>query len=121
MTGGFDRDEVRQDAQQGSMPKSSGQAGGGPSEADMAAPGGGSGSGGYGNDQNARNHQGQQQAGSGAGGAQSRGERFDELQGGGRGADSISLDQERDGISDELLEDPRDHQDRGESDSEAQV
>jgi hypothetical protein len=58
----------------------------------MATPGGSSGSGGYGNAQNQANHQGQQAGSSGHDMHQSRGERFDEEQGGGRSYDSISGD-----------------------------
>jgi hypothetical protein len=69
------------------------QAGGGPTQSDMAAPGGSSGTGGYGKDQQSANHQGQQVAGGGGHDMnQSRGERFDEEQGGGRGAGSVSDD-----------------------------
>ena len=68
------------------------QLGGGPDQSDMAAPGGSSGTGGYGNAQNQQNHQGQQTGASGHDRGQSRGERFDEEQGGGRSADSISGD-----------------------------
>jgi hypothetical protein len=68
------------------------QLGGGPGPSDMAAPGGSSGSGGYGNAQNQANHQGQQTPQTGRDERQSRGERFDEEQGGGRGPDSISDD-----------------------------
>lgn len=47
---------------------------------------------------------------------QSRGERYDELQGGGRDSDSVSFDQARDG--DDLEADQRAHQDRGQSEAE---
>ncbi len=67
--------------------------GGGPVESDMASPGGSSGSGGYGNAQNQANHQGQETRPSGHDMHQSRGELFDEQQGGGRSADSISDDE----------------------------
>jgi hypothetical protein len=59
----------------------------------MASPGGSSGSGGYGNAQNQANHQGQETRPSGHDMHQSRGELFDEQQGGGRSADSISDDE----------------------------
>jgi hypothetical protein len=67
-------------------------AGGGATDADLDSAGGSSGTGGYGKAQNQENHQGQQgQASYGnSGDPQSRGERFDEMQGGGRGADSVS-------------------------------
>ena len=45
-------------------------------------------------------------------GGQSRGERFDEAQGGGRGPESVSLD------DDEIARDQQAHQDRGQSDAE---
>lgn len=114
------------------------QMGGGPSQSDMGSPGGSSGGGGYGNAQNQSNHQGQQQGqgaqtGYGSGqdvghdATQSRGEAFDEQQGGGRSADSISGDgtdgdggsfdpeenAELDAQADELLQDQQQHQDRG--------
>ena len=67
--------------------------GGGAGEADFDQAGGSSGTGGYGNAQNQQNHQGQGQSGAGARDPnQSRGERFDELQGGGRGPGSIADD-----------------------------
>src|SRR4051812_5453697 len=81
-----------------------GQAGGGPGPSDVSNAGGSSGTGGYGRSQNVANHQGQQaqpgQAGlaggrptaSDAAPGQSRGERYDEEQGGGRGPESVSLD-----------------------------
>jgi hypothetical protein len=68
------------------------QVGGGPDQSDMGAPGGSSGTGGYGNAQNQQNHQGQERAAQGHDLNQSRGERYDEEQGGGRSADSISSD-----------------------------
>lgn len=80
------------------------------------------GSPGYGKDQNAQNHQGQSDGGR-AGApdpAQSRGERFDEAAGGGRGADSVSFDRERDGF-DEFGEDQKQHQDRGQTEAEEKV
>ena len=43
---------------------------------------------------------------------QSRGERYDEEQGGGRGPDSVSLD------DDEIAADQQAHQDRGQSEAE---
>src|SRR3954470_22947684 len=79
--------------------QSKGQQGGGPSEADMSQAGGSSGGGGYGSSQNVVNHQGQAEprparAGGDASHAhgQTRGTRFDEEQGGGRGVED--LDQE---------------------------
>ena len=114
------------------------QLGGGPSQSDMASPGGSSGSGGYGNDQQSANHQGQHYAREGRTGhdeGQSRGERLDEEQGGGRAADSVSSDtvaqtgggqgsfdqhtdaNALDAAADELLRDQQEHQDRGQSDA----
>ena len=113
------------------------QIGGGPGQSDMASPGGSSGSGGYGNAQNQANHQGQEVRPSGHDMHQSRGELFDEQQGGGRDAESISsddvaqvggsdgsFDQETDDNelsrqADELLRDQQAHQDRGQSAAEA--
>jgi hypothetical protein len=68
------------------------QMGGAPTQSDMAAPGGSSGTGGYGKDQQSANDQGQARGGTGHDEQQSRGERFDEEQGGGRGPESISSD-----------------------------
>ena len=118
-------------------PKTGGtQIGGGPGQSDMGAPGGSSGSGGYGNAQNQANHQGQETRPSGHDMSQSRGELFDEQQGGGRDADSVSDDrvaqvggsdgsfdqvQDDDALSeavDELLRDQQEHQDRGQSTAE---
>jgi hypothetical protein len=111
--------------------------GGGPDQSDMASPGGSSGSGGYGNAQNQANHQGQQVRPSGHDMHQSRGELFDEQQGGGRSADSVSADEiaqvggsdgsfdqatDRNELSrqaDELLRDQQEHQDRGQSAADA--
>jgi hypothetical protein len=114
------------------IPSGGNQAGGGPKSSDMGAPGGSGGTGGYGNAQNQANHQGQQGGGSvGHDMNQSRGERFDEEQGGGRGAGSVSGDdiaqvggsdgsfdqvQDNDRLSqatDEFLRDQQEHQDRG--------
>jgi hypothetical protein len=101
-----------------------GQAGGGPEPSDVSNAGGSSGTGGYGSSQDVVNQQDQQaqagQAGlagsdatrSGGTTAQSRGERFDEAQGGGRGPDSVSRD------DDEIAAGERAHQDRGQSDIE---
>ena len=107
--------------------------GGGPVESDMASPGGSSGSGGYGNAQNQANHQGQEVRPSGHDMHQSRGELFDERQGGGRNADSVSSDDiaqaggsagsfdqatDRNALeaqADELLREQQEHQDRGQS------
>ncbi|WP_114952742.1 hypothetical protein [Sphingosinicella terrae] len=94
------------------------QVGGGPGASDMASPGGSSGSGGYGKAQNQQFHQGQQDSGVGVRGADEglgRGERFDEAQGGGRGADSVTV------TSADLERDQRAHQDRGQSDAETEV
>lgn len=102
-----------------------GQASGGPGQSDISNAGGSSGTGGYGSSQDVVNRQDQQaQAGQaglagsdavrngGGATAQSRGERFDEAQGGGRGPDSVSRD------DDEIAADERVHQDRGQSDVE---
>ena len=112
------------------------QAGGEPGPSDMAASGGSSGSGGYGKAQNQANHQGQEERPSGHDMSQSRGELFDEQQGGGRDSDSVSedriaqpggsvgsFDQVQDDnrlneAVDELLSDQQDHQDRGQSRAE---
>jgi len=114
---GGNRDQVQQ----------SGQQGGGADRSDMSNAGGSSGGGGYGSSQDVVNQQdgepnGDAQPGLAGGGAQgsassggpSRGERYDEEQGGGRGADEVSPS------SDELefAEDQRDHQERGQADSE---
>jgi hypothetical protein len=124
--GGFTRD-----AMQGET--GGAQLGGAPGRSDMAAPGGSSGTGGYGKGQNQANHQGQQTAPVGRDMSQSRGERFDEEQGGGRGAGSVSkdavaqvggsdgsFDQVQDGdalskATDEFLRDQQEHQDRGQN------
>lgn len=126
-------DDSNRDQAQGQ--KGGQQMGGGPDQSDMSAPGGSSGSGGYGNAQNQANHQGQE-AGQRAQGHdmhQSRGELFDELQGGGRGRGSVSDDSvaqaggsdgsfdqvtDRDALSaqaDEILREQQAHQDRGQS------
>jgi hypothetical protein len=85
------------------QPHAKGMQGGGPSKADMSQAGGSSGTGGYGDAQNVANHQGQGEAQSGLAGSnrmqeraaepgQSRGERFDQEQGGGRSADTLDSD-----------------------------
>ena len=97
--------------------------GGGPGESDMASPGGG----GYGNAQNQVNHQSQEARPSGHDMHQSRGELFDEQQGGGRSADSVSdgsFDQATDtnaleAQADDLLRDRQEHPDRGQSAADA--
>jgi hypothetical protein len=100
--------------------------GGGATASDMSQVGGSSGTGGYGSSQNVVNQRDQQPAqGSPSGLAegdasdsgrpgsgQSRGERYDEEQGGGRG---VSFDGES-GVS-EFAEDQAAHQDRGQSDA----
>ena len=68
------------------------QAGGAAEQSDMDAGGGSSGEGGYGNAQNQSNHQGQQQGQSVGFKGQDRGAAFDEAQGGGRDASSVSAD-----------------------------
>lgn len=90
-SGGGSGEYGNREPQQGS-----GQQGGGLSSSDDQQAGGSSGTGGYGNDQNSQNLDqqadqsglggGAQQADYGSGG-QSRGEKFDEEQGGGRGGD----------------------------------
>ena len=94
------------------------QAGGGPGPSDMAAPGGSSGTGGYGEPQNQQSHQGRQERrqGQGSGDRLSRGERFDEAQGGGRGRDEVSS-----GDSEDFASDQAEHQDRGQSVAEAEA
>ena len=127
--------EFTRDQMQGQ--KSSIQMGGGPNQSDMASPGGSSGTGGYGNAQNQANHQGQQVPVSGHDMHQSRGELFDEQQGGGRGAESVSDDaiaqaggsdgsfdqatdeNELSRQADDILGDQQEHQDRGQSTAEA--
>ena len=90
------------------------QAGGGPGPSDMAAPGGSSGSGGYGEAQNQQFHQGQQEKASprSSDDDSSRGERFDEAQGGGRGVEPEQ--------GDEFASDQAEHQDRGQSVAETE-
>jgi hypothetical protein len=76
---------------------------------------GSSGTSGYGN---SLDTQGQHQGGSAPGrGGLSRGEAFDEQQGGGRGADSVS-DSGEEGSADDLELDQQAHQDRGQSEAE---
>jgi hypothetical protein len=108
--------------------QASGQQGGGPSDADLSHAGGSSGSGGYGSSQNVANHQGQGEVQPGLAGSalaqggghahgQSRGERWDEEQGGGRAA--ADLDQEETGQGpSELAVDQAAHQDRGQTGDE---
>ena len=95
------------------------QMGGGAIESDFAQAGGSSGTGGYGNAQNQENHQGQ--GGLASYGThdpqQSRGERFDEQQGGGRSDDALGSAQEL-GDADEFQRDQQAHQDRGQSEAE---
>ena len=92
--------------------------GGGPGAGDASPAGGSSGTGGYGRSQNAQLHQGQGDSPPGlpdsAPHGQSRGEAYDEQQGGGRGADSLSAE---DG-ADDFLVDQRENQDRGQSEAE---
>jgi hypothetical protein len=85
---GAGKGEFTRDQMQGE--KGGSQLGGGPDPSDMGSPGGSSGGGGYGNAQNQANHQGQQTAPTGHDAQQSRGELFDEQQGGGRSDDSVS-------------------------------
>jgi hypothetical protein len=111
------------------IPSGGTQAGGGPGKSDQSQSGGSSGTGGYGNAQNQANHQGQEGQlgqggyGSGAEPTLSRGERFDEAQGGGRGPESVTgetlspdqRDAEQTAKADEFLEDQQAHQDRGQN------
>ena len=122
MGDGVDRQDIRDDLKQRNTGEGGHQLGGGPGASDTGAGGGSSGSGGYGNDQNAQNQQGQGQGErtTAPDGRQSRGERFDEMAGGGRGADSVSFDPERDG-ADEFAQDQREHQDRGQSEADDEV
>ena len=121
MGDGVDRQEVRDDLKQRNTGEGGRQLGGGPGASDTGAGGGSSGSGGYGNDQNAQNQQaqGQSERTAAPDPGQSRGERFDEMAGGGRSADSVSFDKARDG-GDDLEEDQRAHQDRGQSAAEGE-
>ena len=114
------------------------QLGGGAGQSDMEAPGGSSGSGGYGKAENQAHHQGQQTGPTGHTIGQSRGERFDEEQGGGRDASSVSsdavaqaggsegsFDQLQDDnplarAADEFLRDQQEHQERGQAEAEAE-
>ena len=111
-------DERRDESSQGNPDRAEPagrQVGGGPGPSDMAAPGGSSGSGGYGRAQNQQFHQGQQQESAGRVDGLSRGERFDEAQGGGRGADDLATGES------EFAEDQAEHQDRGQSVAEAEA
>ncbi|HEY0043633.1 MAG TPA: hypothetical protein VGB62_03695 [Allosphingosinicella sp.] len=103
--------------------------GGGASEADISQAGGSSGTGGYGNAQNQANHQGQGAVQSGlaggdlseggGGSGQSRGERFDDEQGGGRGPGTMARwDENGAGDSSDFKKDQQAHQDRGQSEVE---
>ena len=100
-----------------------GMVGGGPGASDASSAGGSSGTGGYGKAQNVQFHQGQGDSPPGlAGGAprgtsgQSRGEAYDEQQGGGRSVDTVS--QLGDGEADDFQIDQQEHQDRGQSEAE---
>ena len=95
MTRNSNQDEIGPDAQHGGSASGGRQVGGGPVQSDMAAPGGSSGGGGYGNAQNQQNHQGQEMELTVSSPGQSRGERFDELSGGGRGPESVSGEDDR--------------------------
>lgn len=99
------------DQPQNSIPPSGRQLGGGPGYADMTSGAGSSGTGGYGNAQNQQLHQGQHDDSMARQSDErlSRGEAFDEQQGGGCGPDSVSIDR------DQLARDQREHQDRGQS------
>ena len=121
MAEGFDRDEVRDDMKQSNTSEGGAQLGGAAQASDVGA-GGSSGGGGYGNDQNSQNHRDQSQGESTPADAyQSRGERFDELSGGGRGPESVSYDKVRDGTpGDEYEEERRAGAGRGESEAESE-
>ena len=111
--GSEEADTEDQMADNSSKASSGRQAGGGPRPSDMEAPGGSSGTGGYGKAQNQMFHQGQhdQSTQRADDEDQSRGERFDEAQGGGRGADIGNG-------SSEFASDQAQHQDRGQSETE---
>jgi hypothetical protein len=108
--------------------QAAGQQGGGPGPADMSNAGGSSGTGGYGSSQDVVNQQDRQAnegaqgglaggaSGQGGGGPDglSRGERYDEAQGGDRGVDEVSPSAEEQ----EFAEDQRDHQQRGQAEAE---
>ena len=108
-------------AQQQAQPE-----GGGATASDMSQAGGSSGTGGYGSSQNVVNQRDQQpaqgsqsglaggdlRAGGGSSSGQSRGERFDEEQGGGRGVEFDGSG----GVS-AFAEDQAAHQDRGQSEA----
>jgi len=101
----------------------SGQQGGGPSEADLSQAGGSSGGGGYGSSQNVVNHQGQGETQSGLAGGdtghahgQTRGTRFDEEQGGGRGVEDLDQEETEGAGPAEFAVDQALHQDRAEED-----
>ena len=118
-TGKNEEDEMadeRRDSSEQELQSSTGsggaQAGGGPGRSDMGAPGGSSGTGGYGQAQNQQLHQGQARDRPAEDG-RSRGESFDEAQGGGRGPESVS-------DVDEFASDQADHQDRGQSVAETE-
>ena len=79
------------DQQQGGQAGHGGQqVGGGATAPDFDSAGGSGGTGGYGNAQNQENHQGQAAYGNSADPQQSRGESFDEMQGGWRDSGSVS-------------------------------
>jgi hypothetical protein len=122
MADGFGRDEVRDDMKQSNTSEGGVQLGGGAGGSDVGAGGGSSGGGGYGNDQNSQNHRDQSQGESTSADArQSRGERFDELSGGGRGPESVSYDKVRDGTpGDEYEEERRTDAERGGSEAESE-
>jgi hypothetical protein len=120
MADGFDREEVRDELKQRNTQEGGRQLGGGPEATDRDAAGGSSGSGGYGSAQHAENLQGQSERGEAPEPGQSRGERYDEQSGGGRSAETVSFDRARDG-DDDLAEDQRAHQDRGQSEAEDEV
>lgn len=103
----IDRKEICEEFDQQQAKGQGAMLGGGPTAADQDAAGGSSGTGGYGKAQNQQFHQGQQ------GGSTkpttrelSRGERFDQEQGGGRSDDAVDFEEE-------LKEDQQEHQDRG--------
>lgn len=87
------RDDSPRTREQSGVKQGGRQIGGGPEGADIQAPGGSSGTGGYGKMQDQQNLQGQADrnlSGVRSDEKLSRGERFDEQQGGGRGPESVS-------------------------------
>ena len=91
----YGRSQVQLDQMAGGAMSGGEQFGGGPGQSDAEAPGGSGGTGGYGDDANTvNNEEGRSQAGYGNSqdAGQSRGEAYDEAQGGGRDDRSVSRD-----------------------------